>query len=397
MEPRSSRSRPRRNPEPRRTVAAVVLSVLLAPALAACSDEEQPPGSTVTATAGVTDPPPDTSTPSTDPGPVSGDPQGTTPVVTGLTTPWGLGFLPDGSALVTERDTGRLLHLVERGERWRSRVVGTVEAESGGESGLLGVAVSPTFDEDSEVFLYLTTREDNRVVTVRFDGEATSAPEPVLTGIPSSFLHDGGRMAFGPDGHLYVSTGDATQPDLAQDRDSLAGKILRITPDGDPAPGNPWDSPVYSMGHRNVQGLAFDDEGRLWATEFGDSTWDELNLISAGGNYGWPVMEGNEGRDDEAFTAPAAVWNPAENSPSGLAFRDGVLWSGALRGTRLWGTALDLKGGVQPPRDWFVGDLGRIRTVSTAPDGSLWITTSNTDGRAEPGPRDDRVLRVEFD
>ena len=172
-----------------------------------------------------------------------------------------------------------------------------------GEAGLLGVAVSPDFETDRTLFLYLTTDTDNRVVRAEVDGDRLGRTTVVLDGIPAGFIHDGGRIAFGPDGHLYVTTGETGNPELAQDPQSLAGKILRITPDGDPAPGNPDpDSPVWSLGHRNVQGLAWDDEGRLWASEFGDSEWDELNLVEKGGNYGWPEVEGVGG--DAAYIDP---------------------------------------------------------------------------------------------
>ena len=168
----------------------------------------------------------------------------------------------------------------------------------------------------------------------------------VLAGIPNGFVHDGGRLAFGPDGMLYVSTGETGQAPLAQDRDSLAGKILRITPDGDPAPGNPDDSPVWSWGHRNVQGLAFDDDDRLWASEFGDSTWDELNRIEKGANYGWPEVEGRGDRDD--FTDPQVVWATENASPSGLAYLDGHVWMAALRGQRLWRVDVLDRPGARP-------------------------------------------------
>ena len=197
-----------------------------------------------------------------------------------------------------------------------------------GEAGLLGVAVSPTFDTDRTLFLYTTTGSDNRVLRAELDGTRLGEPTVVLDGIPRGFIHDGGRIAFGPDGYLYVSTGETGDPELAQDPDSLAGKILRITPDGAPAPGNPDpDSPVWSLGHRNVQGLAWDDDGRLWASEFGDSTWDELNLIEKGGNYGWPEVEGTGGAP--GFIDPQVVWPVDEASPSGLAFGAVLLVSGS--------------------------------------------------------------------
>lgn len=306
-----------------------------------------------------------------------------------LEVPWGVDFLPDGAAVVTERMSGRVLRVSDDGTTTALGTVGSTAAE--GEAGLLGVAVSPDFAEDRTLFLYVTTASDNRVVRARLDGGRLGAPEVVLDGIPRGFIHDGGRLAFGPDGYLYVTTGETGDPSLAQDPDSLAGKILRITTDGDPAPGNPTPgSPVWSLGHRNVQGLAWDDEGRLWASEFGDSTWDELNLVEAGGNYGWPEVEGAGG--GPRFTDPALVWPVEEASPSGLAWADGHLWMAALRGRRLWRVDVGASGEASRPKAFLDGDYGRLRTVVAAPDGDLWLTTSNRDGRGEPTATDDRII-----
>ena len=167
-----------------------------------------------------------------------------------------------------------------------------------------------------------------------WDGSRLGEPETVLTGIPKGGIHNGGRMAIGPDGFLYVGTGETGDTSLAQDLDSLGGKILRLTLDGRPAPGNPFDSAVWSYGHRNVQGLAFDGEGRLWASEFGQNTWDELNLITKGADYGWPRVEGSG--NVEGMTDPVVVWRTGDASPSGLAFWRGELWMASLRGARLW-------------------------------------------------------------
>lgn len=312
-------------------------------------------------------------------------------IATGLAAPWGLDFLPDGDAIVTERDTRRVLRI--GGERpHRVTELGTIDAAAPqGEAGLLGVAVSPTFDEDRFVFLYVSTAEDNRVVRATLRGNRLGTPEPILTGIPNGFRHDGGRLEFGPNGYLYVTTGEIGEPDRAQDREDLAGKILRITPDGDPAPGNPFDSPVWSWGHRNVQGLAFVDD-QLWASEFGDQTFDELNRIRAGDNYGWPEVEG-EGGTDQGFTDPQVTWGTDEASPSGLAYAGGHLWLAALKGERLWRVDLE-DGEATNPTPYFVGDYGRMRTVVTAPDGRLWLTTSNRDGRIDPREGDDRILVI---
>ncbi|WP_322919707.1 PQQ-dependent sugar dehydrogenase [Nocardioides renjunii] len=308
-----------------------------------------------------------------------------------LEVPWGVDFLPDGAAVVTERMTGRVLQVTADGTL--SRLGAITSAVPQGEAGLLGVAVSPDFDTDRTLFFYVTTGTDNRVVRAELDGSRLGEPSVVLDGIPAGFIHDGGRIAFGPDGHLYVTTGETGDPALAQDPDSLAGKILRITPDGEPAPGNPDPgSPVWSLGHRNVQGLAWDDEGRLWASEFGDSTWDELNLVEKGGNYGWPEVEGRGGR--KQFIDPQLVWPVEQASPSGLSYADGHLWMAGLRGQRLWRITVTAAGKAARPTAFFTEDYGRLRTVATAPDGLLWVTTSNQDGRGEPTPADDRIIQV---
>ncbi|WP_067438750.1 PQQ-dependent sugar dehydrogenase [Nocardioides jensenii] len=311
-------------------------------------------------------------------------------IATGLEAPWGLAFLPNGTAIVTERDTKRVLALSAGSA---PREIATIdEADPREESGLLGVAVSPDFATDATLFFYLTTTQDNRVVRASYDGSTLGPIEPILTGIPKGFTHDGGRLAFGPDGHLYVSTGETGDQDMAQDPAALGGKILRITTDGKPAPDNPDpDSPIWSTGHRNVQGLAFDSRGQLWASEFGSQTFDELNRIEQGHNYGWPLFEGAGGAPQ--YADPQVVWRTADASPSGLAFAAGHLWMASLRGERLWRVAV--KDGVaSDPTDFFVGKYGRLRTVVLAPDGKLWVTTSNRDGRGDPGPADDRILEV---
>jgi glucose/arabinose dehydrogenase len=313
-------------------------------------------------------------------------------VVTGLTSPWGLAFLPDGGALVTERDTARVLR-VEPGSVTPLTTIGGVAFA--GEGGLLGVAVSPSFSSDRLVYLYATTPAGNRVLRATLDGDRLGEPEVLLDGIPSSRVHNGGRLAFGPDGMLYVSTGDAADTSLSQRPDSLAGKILRLTPDGEVPTDNPDpSSPVWSSGHRNVQGLAWDDEGNLWASEFGANAWDELNRIEPGGDYGWPQVEGTGG-EGAGFVDPVVQWRTDQASPSGVAFAEGTVFMTALRGQRLW--AVPVGGGqAGEPAEFFTGELGRLRTVATAGDGSLWLMTNNTDTRGSPRPGDDRIVRLEL-
>jgi glucose/arabinose dehydrogenase len=309
-------------------------------------------------------------------------------VAADLEVPWAVAFLPGGDALVTERESARLVRVAPSGEK---TAVGTVPGvEPQGEGGLLGVAVSPSYATDHLIYLYYTAASDNRVVRATYDGRL-GTPEPIVTGIPKGPNHNGGRLKFGPDKMLYITTGETGDGPLAQDRDSLAGKILRVTPDGKPAPGNPFGNRVWTYGHRNVQGLAWDDEGRLYATEFGQNRFDEINLIQKGKNYGWPEVEGAE--DGKGFTKPLLTWTTDEASPSGLAFADGSLWAGALRGERLWEVPLD-DGKAGRPVAHFENDYGRLRAVVKAPDGSLWVTTSNRDGRGDPARDDDRVLSV---
>ncbi len=267
----------------------------------------------------------------------------------------------------------------------------------GGEGGLLGIAVSPSFAQDSKLFVYYTAEDGNRIDTVLLrDGRLTDQ-RAGLRGIPRAGNHNGGRMTFGPDGLLYVGTGDAGNRDNSQDAGSLGGKILRLTADLQPAPDNPGGGPVFTLGHRNVQGLTFDDDGHLWAAEFGQNTWDEINLITAGSNYGWPAVEGVGNRD--GFTDPLRVWPTDEASPSGIAFWRGSIWMAGLRGERLWQIPI-VQTATGPttgePIAHLTGSYGRLRTVAVAPDGDLWLTTSNTDGRGSVRDGDDQILRLQM-
>jgi glucose/arabinose dehydrogenase len=324
-------------------------------------------------------------------------PRATAELVTGLEVPWGLDFLPNGDFLVTER-AGQLI-VISATEPSQRTSVDVPDVAAQGEGGLLGVAVSPSYASDRWIYAYLTTASDNRVVRLRLsdDNRALEDAELILDAIPSANYHNGGRIAFGPDGMLYVATGDAGDPDAAQDPTALNGKILRVTADGEPAPGNPTaDSPVFSLGHRNVQGLAWDSAGRMFATEFGQNTLDEVNLIAGGRNYGWPVVEGEGDTRGGQFTNPLVTWTPAEASPSGLAFAQessgGALYVAGLRGERLWRIPVAADGTTGEPEPQLVGQYGRLRTAAVSPDGSLWITTSNSDGRGDGSP--DRLIQL---
>jgi glucose/arabinose dehydrogenase len=325
-----------------------------------------------------------------------------TVVATNLEVPWEAVFTPDGRTYVTERDSGRLLELQPppRGGQRADTVMVEVQRfpiNPAGEGGLLGLAVSPDFDDDGLLYAYYTTDEDNRIVRFR-PGEE---PQPVLTGIPRGGNHNGGRIAFGPDdGMLYAGTGDAGVPQHSQDPGSLGGKILRMTPDGEVADGNPRpDSLVYALGLRNVQGLAWDAGGRLFATEFGPAVDDEINLVEPGANYGWPHVTGEAGHPQ--FVDPVLVRQPPEASWSGAAVLldgaipqwEGHLFAAALRGQRLWRVEPE-NGAVAGVEELLAGEFGRLRQVVQTPDGSLWVLTSNRDGRGRPVPEDDRIIRL---
>ncbi|MEV3936976.1 PQQ-dependent sugar dehydrogenase [Glycomyces sp. NPDC049804] len=320
-------------------------------------------------------------------------------VAEGLEVPWGLDFLPDGTAIVGERATGRILTIAvaEDGTTGEPEELRTVDIADTGEGGLLGLAVSPDFDTDQAIYAYYTTDTDNRIA--RIDTASDAAPEPILTGIPAAPDHNGGALDFGPDGFLYAATGDAGDGNAAQNPDSLSGKILRITTDGEPAEGNPTaDSPVYSLGHRNVEGLAWNPAGRLYATEFGQDVADEINLIEPGSNYGWPFFEGTD--TDDAYADPALTWEPFEASCAGAVFLEDTLVTACLRGQRLWMVQFDETGvPAAEPQATAVNEFGRLRSVAMGPDGMLWVTTSNRDGRCDedrgctPDEADDRILR----
>ncbi|MFJ9926455.1 PQQ-dependent sugar dehydrogenase [Streptomyces misionensis] len=319
-------------------------------------------------------------------------------VARNLKSPWGLAVLPGGDLLVSSRDDATITR-VDPGTG-RTTELGTVSGVSpAGEGGLLGIALSPHYASDRMVYAYFTSASDNRIVRMLYDprkpaGEQLGAPDTVFKGIPKGPIHNGGRIAFGPDGMLYAGTGESGKRGLAQDKNSLGGKILRLTPDGEPAPGNPFpDSPVYSYGHRNVQGLAWDDRQRLFASEFGQDTWDELNAIKPGGNYGWPDAEGRS--SDPRFQNPIAQWHTDDASPSGIAYVHGVIWMAALKGERLWRVPLRGTRAAAAPQAFLTGSYGRLRTVAPAGDGRLWLITDNTDGRGHPKKDDDRILELQ--
>lgn len=307
-------------------------------------------------------------------------------IATGLEAPWSIAFYGD-TPLVSERDSARILEIDGSGALREVAVIKGVQSR--GEGGLLGIAV-----HEDTLYAYFTAANDNRIERFSLLGSpgalALGASETVLEGIPAAANHNGGRIAFGPDGMLYATTGDAAVPELAQQIESLAGKILRMTPEGDVPADNPFSgSLVLSFGHRNPQGLAWNEAGDLFASELGQNTWDELNLIEPGNNYGWPAVEGIAHEGD--FIDPVQQWEPASASPSGMTVAGNSIWVANLRGERLRQIPLD---DVTQGVDHWVDTHGRLRDVVTAPDGSVWVLTNNTDGRGTPGEHDDTVLRV---
>ncbi|MDN3293871.1 PQQ-dependent sugar dehydrogenase [Streptomyces ficellus] len=326
--------------------------------------------------------------------PLASEPTGVATLSTGWTIPWGTHWLPDGSAaLVTERDTFTVYKVTPSGARTQ---VGSVphSQTTGGEGGLMGIAVDPDWATSKRVYVMHTSSEGNRIARMTFDGTRLSGYTSLVQGIRKARYHNGGRLAFGPDGFLYASTGDAQNTALAQDRASLNGKILRMTKDGRPAPGNPFGTLVYSLGHRNPQGLAFDPQGRLWEAELGQSSRDELNLIKPGANYGWPACEGT--CTVAGMTNPKKTWSVAEASPSGIAVADGAVYMASLRGERLWRIPISADNeNVGTATAYYVGTYGRLRTVTKVPGApQLWVTTTNADGNGGQPAGSDRILKV---
>lgn len=314
-----------------------------------------------------------------------------------LSTPWEIAFLPDGTILITERG-GDLVVL--DGEKENRITIADVYEQ--GESGLLGLAIHPNFEDNRLIYLYLSYATSsgirNRVESYRLEDGQISDKRILIDDIPGAANHDGGRIEFGPDGLLYITTGDAQNPDSAQDINSLSGKILRLNDDGSIPSDNPFNNPVYSYGHRNPQGLAWDEEGRLWSTEHGPSGfgsgYDELNLIEIGGNYGWPVIQGDQTR--EGMNSPRLHSGGNETwAPGDLEIVDGQAWFTGLRGSTLYSVPLD-NINLENLNRHFVNQYGRLRAIRFGPDGLLYVGTSNRDGRGSTNANDDQIFKIDL-
>lgn len=309
-------------------------------------------------------------------------------VVSNLHVPWSVVFVGN-TPIYSERDSGRIKEILGDG---RARLVGQVEgvAHEGGEGGLLGLAL----DDEHRLYAYSSSSAGNRVQRYTLTGSGGSyklgRPTTIIGNLPQGTYHNGGHIAIGPDGMLYVAVGDTYQSTIAQDKQSLGGKILRMTLDGKVPDGNPFKgSFVYSYGHRNVQGMAWASDGTMFASEFGQDTWDELNIIKPGGNYGWPKVEGIGHKS--GYIDPVQQWHPADASPSGITIVDDTIFIANLRGEVL------RKIPVAAPStatEYYAKKYGRLRAVTVAPDGALWIMTNNTDGVGTPRTGDDRILRI---
>lgn len=323
----------------------------------------------------------------------------TTEIASGLEVPWAIAFLPDQSMLVTERP-GRVIYISKDGTMDTNPVITINSVKKIGEGGLLGITLHPQFSQNHFVYLYYTYSSTgsntlNRVVRMKYENKTLANEQVIIDKIPGSSNHDGGRIKFGPDNYLYITTGDAEQPSQAQNINYLGGKILRSTDDGKPASGNPFNNLVFSYGHRNPQGIDWNSKKELWETEHGRSGaltgYDELNLIQSGKNYGWPDIQGDETRQNmitpRLNSGPTTTWAPA-----GAAFINDILFFGGLRGQALY--TAEIKGDQINLTEYFKNKYGRIREVIKGPDGFVYITTSNRDGRGNPAAGDDKIIRV---
>ena len=314
-------------------------------------------------------------------------------VAKNLEVPWALAFLPDGSLLVTERKG--IIRLIDKEGNLKAEPVAKIEVKQIAESGLHGIALHPNFENNRFIYLYYTYSGNsentlNRVSRFVFENNSLLNETVIVDTIPGAQFHDGGRIKFGPDKKLYITTGDALNPSLAQDTNSLAGKILRVNDNGSPASGNPFGNRVYSYGHRNPQGITWDNQGRLWETEHGQTQTDEINQIEPGKNYGWPTIRGNQ--TQPRLDSPISHSGDNTWAPAGAAYLNGSIFFDGLRGQALFEAKIE--DGKVTLKEHLKGELGRIREVIVGPDNMLYISTSNRDGRGIPASDDDKILRI---
>ncbi len=316
----------------------------------------------------------------------------TSPIAQNLEIPWALAFLPDNGILFTERP-GRVRLIDSKGNLQKDPIYIVPDVKTEGEGGLMGIAVDPDYNKNHFIYLcytYDSQKTLNRVVRYIFNGKIFKIDKTIVDTIPGAIFHNGGRIKFGPDNFLYITAGDSLEPSLSQNKNSIAGKILRVDRDGQAAPGNPFSNLVYSLGHRNPQGIAWDDKNNLWETEHGQSATDELNFIKPGQNYGWPLIRGDETQN--GLISPAAHSGKDTWAPSGMAYLNGSLYFAGLRGQSLYRAKIN--GEKATITEHFKNQFGRIREVVLGPDGNLYITTNNRDGRGTPQEGDDKIIKI---
>lgn len=311
-------------------------------------------------------------------------------LIENLDTPWAMDFLPDGGLIFTERE-GK----VSTFDGTKVRLLGKIKVDEKSESGLLGIAVDPDFNKNHFIYLYYTHEKGNRVSRYFFNENVQNLEEEtiLLDDIPNARFHDGGRIKFGPDEKLYITTGDATEPSSAQDLNSLAGKILRMNVDGSAPEDSLFNnSLVYSYGHRNPQGIAWHPVTHdLYASEHGPTRNDELNLITKGKNYGWPDQECTESGE---YENPIRCYDEFTLAPSGITFHQSHLYIAGLRGTQVRRITFQADGSLEKEEE-LISNLGRIRDV-VEHNGYLYIATNNRDGRGIPKPGDDKIIRIKL-
>lgn len=323
----------------------------------------------------------------------------------GLEVPWEMEIAADGRIFFTERPG--VIRVMVDGRLLPDPVIRLEDPfRSEGEGGLLGLALDPEFQENGILYVYLTYERNgeilNRILRLKEANNTATIDRVLLDGLAGARNHNGGRMKIGPDGYLYITAGDRYQPELAQEKQSLGGKILRIARDGSIPEDNPFPgSPVYSYGHRNPQGLAWDPvNGQLYASEHGQSAFDEINRIEPGANYGWPIIEGDEALAEHPELKAPWIHSAMETwAPSGMTFVSQGPWKGQLlvanlRGNQVLRISFSSNRQEAQEIESMFQEWGRLRNIYEGPDGSLYIMTNNRDGRGRPGPADDRIFRL---